>query len=55
MAKVKQFIPWVVLAFLVYAVVTSPNKSADLVRNIWEILSDGVSNIAQFFDNILNG
>lgn len=55
MAKVKQFVPWVVIAFLVYAVVTSPDKSADMVRNIWDILSDGVRNIGSFFDNILNG
>ncbi|WP_197274965.1 hypothetical protein [Luteipulveratus halotolerans] len=55
MAKIKSFVPWVVLAFVVYAVVTSPDKSADLVRNVWSILSDGVTNIGNFFDNILNG
>ncbi|WP_169787750.1 hypothetical protein [Luteipulveratus mongoliensis] len=55
MTKIKQLVPWVVLAFLVYAVVTSPDKSADMVRNIWDIITDGVRNVGQFFDNILNG
>ncbi|YAL83612.1 hypothetical protein ACMYYO_02045 [Dermacoccaceae bacterium W4C1] len=53
MAKVRQFVPWVIAAFLVYAVVTSPDKSADMVNNLWGILSDGVSNIGQFFSRLV--
>lgn len=54
-AKLKALIPWVVAAFLIYAVVTSPDRSADLVRNLWEILADGFRNIGRFFNNLMGG
>ncbi|BDZ56479.1 hypothetical protein FB554_3328 [Barrientosiimonas humi] len=53
MARVRQFVPWVIAAFLVYAVITSPDKSADTVRNLWDILAQGVRNIGQFFGNLM--
>lgn len=55
MAKVRQFVPWVIFAFLIYAVVTSPDKSADAVSNVWGILRDGVENIGQFFSRVVGG
>lgn len=51
--KVKKIILWVVLAFIVYAIFTSPTRSADIVHSAWQILSDGVSNLGHFFDGIL--
>lgn len=55
MAKVRQFVPWVIAAFFVYAVITSPDKSADTVRNLWDIVKQGFENIGQFFGNLLGG
>lgn len=55
MAKVRQFVPWILAAFFVYAVVTSPDKSADTVRNVWDIVQQGFGNIGDFFGNLLGG
>lgn len=54
MVKVRQLMPWVIAAFLIYAVVTSPTTSADTVHNIWKIISQGVSNFGNFFHRLLN-
>ncbi|NNG38716.1 hypothetical protein HJ588_05435 [Flexivirga sp. ID2601S] len=52
--KVKKVVIWVVVAFIAYAIFTSPSRSADIVHSIWQILSDGVDSIGTFFDRILN-
>ena len=53
--KVKKIAIWVLIAFIVYAVFTSPDKSADIVRNIFGIIGDGAHSVKTFFDRILNG
>lgn len=55
MAKVRSFVPWVLAAFLVYAVVTSPDSASAAVHNVWDILAQGVDNIGKFFGGVLNG
>ena len=52
--KVKKIILVFVLAFFVYAVFTSPDKAADIVRNIWGVLVDGFDAILRFFNSLLN-
>lgn len=52
--KIKKIVLWVVVAFIAYAIFTSPDKSADIVRTIGSIVKDGVVNIGHFFDAILN-
>ncbi|WP_186525980.1 hypothetical protein [Leekyejoonella antrihumi] len=52
--RVKKIIIWVVFAFIVYAIFTSPTRSADIVHSCWQILSDGVKNLGAFFNSILN-
>ncbi|WP_269087293.1 hypothetical protein [Ornithinimicrobium sp. CNJ-824] len=32
-----------------------PRTAADIVRAIWDIISQGVLNIGRFFGNIVNG
>lgn len=51
--KVRKVAIWLVVAFVAYAIFKSPNKSADIVHNIWSILSNGVSAIGTFFNRIL--
>lgn len=52
--KVKKVVIWMVAAFVAYSIFKSPERSGDIVHNIWAILRDGVGNIGQFFDRILN-
>lgn len=53
--KVRKVVIWLVVAFIAYAIFTSPHRSADIVHNIWSIISNGVGQIGQFFNTILNG
>lgn len=52
--KVRKVVIWLVVAFIAYAIFTSPDKSADIVHNIWSIITNGVSQVGHFFDKILN-
>lgn len=51
--KVKKIAIWAVFAFVVYAIFTSPDRSADIVHSVWDILATGVTTIGDFFDSIL--
>jgi len=52
--RVKKFVPLIVLAFFVYAIVTSPTQAADLVHTLWDIIIQGLNGIGGFFDAVLN-
>lgn len=51
--KIKKITIWVIFAFVLYAIFTNPNKSADIVHNIWDLLATGVRSIGDFFKAIL--
>ena len=51
--KIKRITIWVIFAFVLYAIFTNPNKSADIVHNIWDLLATGVHSIGDFFKAIL--
>lgn len=51
--KIKRITIWVLFAFVLYAIFTSPDKSADIVRNIWDLLASGVENMGDFFRAII--
>ncbi len=53
MSRVKRILLWVVLAFAVYAVLTSPDQAADIVKTSGSIVADGVTSIGSFFDALL--
>ena len=53
MPRVRRIIGWVLLIYLVYAIIKSPTQAADVVRNIFEILAEGVRSIFAFFDTLL--
>lgn len=47
---------WILVAgFGIYAVLTSPERAADIVRAIWDIVSQGFMNIVRFFNGLMNG
>jgi hypothetical protein len=53
MKRVKTIGGWVLLAFLVYAVVKSPTQAADIIRTSFDIIVQGFRSIFAFFDALL--
>ncbi|MCE1177969.1 MAG: hypothetical protein LWW86_02920 [Micrococcales bacterium] len=53
MQKAKKIFWWIVVLFLLYAIFTSPNEAAGIVNAIWDVLVNGVENLAKFFDALL--
>ena len=53
MTRTKTVAKWVVIGFLVYAVLKSPTQAADIARNAVDILAQGVTAIFSFFDQLL--
>lgn len=54
-ATIKKILHILVWGFLIYAIVTNPDRAADIVRAVWDIISQGVLNIGRFFGSLLNG
>ena len=54
MQRAKKILLWVLVAFAVYAIFTSPDRAADIVKTAGDILVDGVRNIGTFFDALLS-
>ena len=52
--KAKKVILFIVLAFFIYAVLTSPDKTADVLGNIWGIIVEAFNSILVFFNALLN-
>jgi hypothetical protein len=53
MTRVKKILLWVIVAFAAYAIFTSPDQAAEIVKTSGSILADGVRNIGNFFDALL--
>jgi hypothetical protein len=53
MQRLKKILLWVLIAFAVYAIFTSPDQAADIVRTSGSILADAVRSIGRFFDALL--
>jgi hypothetical protein len=53
MSRVRRILGWVLLAYVVYAIVKSPAQAADIVRTSFDILAQGVRSIFAFFDSLL--
>jgi len=50
--KLKTVLFWLVAIFLVYAIVTSPDRAADMVRALWDIIVSAFTSFGQFFANL---
>ncbi|GAA4626073.1 MULTISPECIES: hypothetical protein [Cellulomonas] len=48
-AKAKSVLMWLVVIFLVYAVATNPDRAAEVVRSLWDLVFGALSGFAQFF------
>lgn len=49
----RRIIVFLLVIFAIYAIVVSPNQSADLVRNAFETMAEGIQAIFRFFDALL--
>jgi cell shape-determining protein MreC len=54
MTRTRRIILLIVLAFVLYAVVTSPQEAADWVKTIFIWLAQAVESVFAFFDNLLH-
>lgn len=54
MPRVKKILQWLLVAFAIYAIFTSPNQAADIVKTSAQILVDGAKSIGTFFDALLS-
>ena len=52
---VKKVLHWLVWCFLIYAIITNPERAAYIVRAVWDIISQGFLNIGRFFNSIIGG
>ena len=55
MPPIKKIVMWLLVVFLLYAILTSPTQAADIFGSAWEVVSNGVRNIAAFFDTLIRG
>jgi hypothetical protein len=53
MQRVKKVLLWVLVAFAAYAVFTSPDRAADILKTSGSMLADGAKSIGTFFDALL--
>ena len=53
MPRAKKIIGWLFLAFLIYAIVTSPAQAAVIGRTAFDIVAQGFRSIFAFFDALL--
>ncbi len=51
--QVKRIFVWVFWIFVIYAIFTSPDRAANLVVTVWEIIVNGFTSIGIFFDRLL--
>jgi len=54
MTRTRRIILLIVLAFVIYAVVTSPNQAADFVQQIFLWLANAVRSVFKFFNALLH-
>jgi hypothetical protein len=54
MQRARKVLLWALVAFAVYAVFRSPDRSADIVRTSGSVLADGAKSVGHFFDALLS-
>ncbi|MEO3937663.1 hypothetical protein V3N99_13015 [Dermatophilaceae bacterium Soc4.6] len=52
--RVKQVGGWLLIGFLIYAVVKSPTQAADIVRTSVDVIMQGVQAIFTFFNALMS-
>lgn len=52
--NVKQILVWLLFGFIIYAIITSPDRAADIVQAVWDIIAEGFRNIGRFFSSLMD-
>ena len=55
MPPIKKIVVWLLVIFLLYAILTSPQQAADIFGTAWQVIVAAVSNVATFFDELISG
>jgi cell shape-determining protein MreC len=55
MPPVKKIVLWLIVVFVLYAILTSPEEAASIFGSAWDVVVTGVQNIFAFFDRLLSG
>lgn len=53
MDRVKKVLWWIFIAFLIYAVFTSPDQAAGIIRTVIDIIVAAFNSLLRFFDALL--
>jgi hypothetical protein len=53
MPPIKKIVLWLIVIFLLYAILTNPSDAADIVDAAWDLILEGLRNIFDFFDALL--
>lgn len=53
--RAKNVIGAIIVIFVLYSIIVSPQQAADFVRTGFQAIADGVRAIFDFFDAIING
>jgi hypothetical protein len=53
--RTRNIIGAILVIFLLYAIIVSPQQAADFVRTVFQAIADGVRAIFDFFDAVING
>ncbi len=53
-STIKKILLWLVFGFLIYAIITSPDRAADIIQAIWDIIVQGFTNIGRFFGSLVD-
>jgi hypothetical protein len=53
--RTKNILGVLVVIFVLYAIIVSPQQAADFVRTAFQAIADGVRAIFDFFDAVING
>jgi hypothetical protein len=51
--KAKVILIWLLVGFAIYAIITSPDRAADIVQATVDIIINGVQSIGRFFSALL--
>lgn len=55
MKLLKRVLLLLLVAFIIYAIFTSPARSGDILHTAWDIVTQAARSLGHFFDSILNG
>ncbi|MFD2792981.1 hypothetical protein ACFS27_05405 [Promicromonospora vindobonensis] len=53
--KVRLIVIWLVVIFLLYSVINDPERSADIVLALWDVIWGAIANIGTFFEELFTG